>query len=57
MGFVHAMDEEPRKRKEKGSTRGAMVSNYGKPRKPYPREKVQKKREQRNAEKMGNAEI
>jgi len=38
------MDEEARKRKDKGSARGAMVSNYGKPRKPYPREKVQKYR-------------
>jgi len=38
------MDEEARKRKDKGSARGAMVSNYGKPRKPYPREKVQKNR-------------
>jgi len=36
------MDEETRKRKDKCLARGAMVSNYGKPRKPYPREKVQK---------------
>jgi len=38
------MDEEARKRKDKGSARGAMVSNYGKPRKSYPCEKVQKNR-------------
>jgi len=28
------MIEEARKRKDKGSTRGVMVSNYGKPRNP-----------------------
>ena len=43
--FVRAMDEEARKRKDKGSAKGAMVSNYGKLRKPYQREKVQKNRE------------
>jgi len=33
------MVKEARKRKDKGSARGVMVSSYGKPRKPYPRKK------------------
>jgi len=38
------MDEEARNRKDKGSARGTMASNYGKPRKSYPREKILKNR-------------
>jgi len=55
--FVRAIEEEARKRKDKGSARGIWCQTTETPKNPTHARKFRKTGERRNAEKMGNEEI